>query len=43
MGSDIDYTCTITPSMACLGVGGRYPYLFFLGANFLACFGSGYL
>lgn len=43
MGSDMSYTCTITPRMAFLGGGGRCPYLFFLGANFLACFGSWYL
>ncbi len=43
MGSDMSYAFTITPRMAFLGDGGRDPYLFFLGANFLACFDFWYL
>lgn len=43
MGSDMSYAFTITPRMAFLGDGGRDPYLFFLGANVLACFDFWYL
>lgn len=43
MGSDMNYTCTVTPRMTFLDGDGWYPYLFFLVANFLACFGSWYL